>query len=94
MESLKWLREQGELMNETDRSELEKLTVEDSLKIFALLYRNGLVLLEGNKDIFRSEREKYLKELQSRLYRIGKWEKRRERSLRQRRKTPKAPRKV
>lgn len=92
MEKLKRLREQGEAMNELDRALLPKLSISQSIESFGLLYESVRPMLAATDKLYRPERAKYLVNLQRRLQRIAKWEKRREKTLYKRRKTPKAPR--
>lgn len=92
MKSLRWLREQGELMNKDEASYFQDMSIAESAKIFAMLYKAGRPMFDATRDLFRPEREKYLTDLQRRLYRIGKWEKRRDRTLQKRAKTPKKTR--
>ncbi len=94
MENLKWLREQGELMNQVDRAQLPTMTIAESTRIFAMLYKTMRPMLEATEYIYRAKRARDQRELQRRLARFARWEKRRERTLLQRRKIAKRGRDI
>lgn len=92
MKELRWLREQGEMMNSQDRALLPHLSIAESTEIFAMLYDLARPQLDATESLYRPERIKYLSDLQRRLRRFARWERKRERTVRKRRPTPKASR--
>lgn len=93
MKDLKWLREQGEMMNRDEALLLSKLSIRESVKDFMMLYQMLQPQFEQTELQFRKERAEYLAGLQRQLKRHGTWEKKqRDRPFHKRRKITKTSR--
>jgi hypothetical protein len=63
-------------LEEIEREEsrlADDLTIEQSARLFLSLYNAMSPMLKETEDLFRSEREAYLVELQTRLRRLDDW---------------------
>jgi hypothetical protein len=90
MKSLKWLREQGGLMNQEEFERFVPLTIEESVAEFLAIYNTFSSMLDQVNDLDREQDEIYFTELASRLFRINGKNEQHAESIPQRRAIPEA----
>lgn len=90
MKNLKWLREQGEMMNLEEFKLFAPLTVEKSVQEFLSIYNTFAFMLEETRDLARESDEIHLAEMAKRFARGKKKQKKYGQLVSQRRALPKA----
>ncbi len=91
MKTLRWLREQGEMMNREEFKLFVPMTVEESVKEFLLLYKTFAAMAKETQDLARKQDEIYFTEIARRIARAKKRRKNHAEPVSQRRALPKAP---